>query len=72
MTDQTSPTSSTFAGSSSSGSDSGKSITIGWIHPLAGSLAGFGHPDDWVTQQAMATSQFKNGIRAGGSTTRSR
>ena len=63
-----SPTSSTFAGSSSSGSDSGKSITIGWIHPLTGSLAGFGFPDDWVTQQAMATSQFKNGIRAGGST----
>ena len=61
-------TSSTSAGSSSSGSSSGKSITIGWIHPLAGSLAGFGYPDNWVTQQAMATSQFENGIKAGGST----
>ena len=52
---------------SGSGSDS-KEITIGWIHPLTGSLSGFGAPDNWVTQQAMATSQYKNGIKIGGST----
>src|SRR5215475_4009431 len=51
---------------SGSGSDS-KEITIGWIHPLTGSLSGFGAPDNWVTQQAMATSQYKNGIKVGGS-----
>ena len=56
------------AGSSSSGGGASKEITIGWIHPVTGSLAGFGYPDNWVTQQAMATSQFKNGIKIGGST----
>ena len=55
-------------GSSSSGGGSGKSITIGWVHPLTGSLAGFGYPDNWVKQQIMATSQFKNGIKIGGTT----
>ena len=43
-------------------------ITIGWIHPLTGSLAGFGYPDNWVIEQIMATSQYKNGIKIGGST----
>jgi branched-chain amino acid transport system substrate-binding protein len=43
-------------------------ITIGWVHPLTGSLAGFGYPDKWVTDQIMATSQFKNGIKIGGTT----
>jgi len=56
------------SGGSSSGGSSNKEITIGWIHPLTGSLAGFGYPDKWVTQQIMATSQFKNGIKIGGST----
>jgi branched-chain amino acid transport system substrate-binding protein len=55
-------------GSSSAGGGSGKSITIGWVHPLTGSLAGFGYPDNWVKQQIMATSQFKNGIKIGGTT----
>ena len=55
-------------GSSASGGGSSKEITIGWIHPLTGSLAGFGYPDNWVTQQIMATSQFKNGIKIGGTT----
>ncbi|MCW2897457.1 MAG: ABC-type branched-chain amino acid transport system periplasmic component-like protein, partial [Actinomycetia bacterium] len=59
--------SSTSTGSSSGGGTS-KEITIGWIHPVTGSLAGFGYPDNWVTQQIMATSQFKNGIKIGGST----
>jgi branched-chain amino acid transport system substrate-binding protein len=55
------------SGSSTSGASTGKSITIGWIHPLTGGLAGFGYPDNWVLQQAMATSKFKNGIKIGGS-----
>jgi branched-chain amino acid transport system substrate-binding protein len=58
------PTSST-GGSSGSG---GKSVTIGWIHPLTGPLAGFGAPDNWVIQQIMQTSPYKNGFKIGGST----
>jgi branched-chain amino acid transport system substrate-binding protein len=58
--------SSASAGSGRGGS--GKEITIGWVHPLTGSLAGFGAPDQWVQQTAMATSQFKKGIKAGGTT----
>ena len=61
------PTTSSSGGGSSAASTS-KEIKIGWIHPLTGSLAGFGYPDNWVLQQVMATSQFKNGIKAGGST----
>ena len=56
------------AGTGSSGASTGKSITIGWIHPLTGGLAGFGYPDNFVLQQVKATSQFKNGIKIGGST----
>jgi len=55
------------AGSSASSAPSAKSLTIGWIHPLTGSLAGFGFPDDWVISQIMATPQYKNGFRIGGS-----
>src|SRR3984957_12187085 len=64
-----SPSSSASAGTSSSaGGGTSKEITIGWIHPLTGSLAGFGYPDNFVLQQIMATPQFKHGIKAGGST----
>ena len=57
------------ASSSSSASSSGSgTITIGWIHPLTGSLAGFGYPDNWVASTVAATSQFKNGIKIGGKT----
>jgi branched-chain amino acid transport system substrate-binding protein len=59
------PESSSSAGT---GSSTSSQITIGWIHPLTGSLAGFGYPDNWVLQQVMATSQFKNGIKVGGKT----
>jgi branched-chain amino acid transport system substrate-binding protein len=59
------PKSSSSAGT---GSSTSSQITIGWIHPLTGSLAGFGYPDNWVLQQVMATSQFKNGIKVGGKT----
>jgi branched-chain amino acid transport system substrate-binding protein len=60
-------TSSTNAGSSS-GATTTKEITIGWIHPITGSLSGFGYPDAWVTKQVMATSQYKNGFKIGGKT----
>jgi branched-chain amino acid transport system substrate-binding protein len=63
-----STSSSAAAGSSASSAGANKTITIGWVHPLTGSLAGFGAPDKWVQQQAMATSQFKNGIKIGGTT----
>jgi branched-chain amino acid transport system substrate-binding protein len=55
-------------GTSSSGTGTPKEITIGWIHPLTGSLAGFGYPDDWVLKTVMATPQFASGIKVGGST----
>ena len=55
-------------GTATSGASTSKEIKIGWIHPLTGSLAGFGYPDNWVLQQVMATPQFKNGIKVGGST----
>ena len=58
----------TSTGTSASAASAGKAITIGWIHPVTGSLAGFGYPDNFVLQQVMATSQFKNGIKIGGST----
>ncbi|HEY5399087.1 MAG TPA: ABC transporter substrate-binding protein, partial [Trebonia sp.] len=51
-----------------SGAPSSKEIKIGWIHPVTGSLSGFGFPDNWVIQQIMATPQFKNGFKIGGST----
>src|SRR5262245_48443834 len=54
-----SASSSSSASTSASGSATGE-ITIGWIHPLTGGLAGFGYPDNFVLSQAMATSQFKN------------
>ncbi|HEY0936293.1 MAG TPA: ABC transporter substrate-binding protein [Trebonia sp.] len=60
--------SSSSSASGSSGGGTSKEITIGWIHPLTGSLAGFGYPDNFVQKQALATSQFKNGIKIGGST----
>ncbi|HEX8006942.1 MAG TPA: ABC transporter substrate-binding protein [Trebonia sp.] len=53
---------------SGSGGSSSKEITIGWIHPLTGSLAGFGAPDKWVIQQIQQTGPYKNGFKIGGST----
>jgi branched-chain amino acid transport system substrate-binding protein len=58
---------STSSTSGGGGSSTGE-ITIGWIHPLTGSLAGFGAPDSFVMQQVMATSQYKNGFKIGGTT----
>jgi branched-chain amino acid transport system substrate-binding protein len=64
--------SSSIKGSSNGGSGGGTSSTgtikIGWIHPVTGSLAGFGHPDAWVWQKVQQTSAFKNGIKIGSKT----
>src|ERR1700742_2616684 len=60
--------SSASASSSSGGGSASGTITIGWIHPLTGSLAGFGYPDNWVAKTVAATSQFKNGVKIGGKT----
>jgi branched-chain amino acid transport system substrate-binding protein len=45
-----------------------KGITIGWIHPLTGPLAGFGAADNWVTSKIKQTSPYKNGFKVGGKT----
>ncbi len=56
------------SGIKGSSSGSTKAITIGWIHPLTGSLAGFGAPDQWIISKIKQTSQFKNGIKIGSKT----
>src|SRR5947209_10508006 len=58
--------SSSIKGASSGGST--KSITIGWIHPLTGPLAGFGAPDNWVVSKIKQTAPYKNGFKVGGKT----
>jgi branched-chain amino acid transport system substrate-binding protein len=63
----TSSSSGSSSGSGSGGSGSNE-ITIGWIHPLTGPLNSFAAPDNWVIQQIMATSQYKNGFKIGGKT----
>src|SRR5580658_1060285 len=45
-----------------------KAITIGWIHPLTGDLAGFGAPDNWVISKIKQTTPFKKGFKIGGKT----
>src|SRR6516164_2025892 len=58
--------SSGIKGANSGGST--KNITIGWIHPLTGPLAGFGAPDNWVISKIKQTAPYKNGFKAGGKT----
>jgi branched-chain amino acid transport system substrate-binding protein len=58
----------TGTSSSTSGTPTNKTITIGWIHPLTGSLAGFGAPDNWVIEQIKQTTPYKNGFKIGGTT----
>src|ERR1700722_14890326 len=53
-------------GASSTGST--KAITIGWIHPLTGPLAGFGAPDNWVISKIKQTTPYKNGFKIGSKT----
>ena len=59
--------SSKIKGSGGSGGST-KGITIGWIHPLTGPLAGFGAPDNWVISKIKATAPYKNGFKIGGKT----
>jgi branched-chain amino acid transport system substrate-binding protein len=47
-------------------SSSTKAITIGWIHPLTGDLAGFGAADMWVISKVKQTAPYKNGFKIGG------
>jgi branched-chain amino acid transport system substrate-binding protein len=63
-----SSTPSSSTGSGSTGAPTNKSITIGWIHPLTGPLAGFGAPDNWVLNQIKQTGPYKNGFKIGGTT----
>src|SRR5436305_9512449 len=56
------------SGIKGAGSGSTKSITIGWIHPLTGPLAGFGAPDNWVISKIKQTTPYKNGFKIGGKT----
>jgi branched-chain amino acid transport system substrate-binding protein len=49
-------------------SSSTKAITIGWIHPLTGDLAGFGAADMWVISKIKQTTPYKNGFKIGGKT----
>src|SRR6266480_527455 len=58
--------SSSVKGAGSGGSTS--SITIGWIHPLTGPLAGFGAPDNWVISKIKQTTPYKSGFKIGSKT----
>src|SRR5215467_769300 len=51
-----------------SGGGSTNSITIGWIHPLTGALAGFGAPDNWVISKIKQTTPYKSGFKIGSKT----
>jgi branched-chain amino acid transport system substrate-binding protein len=62
-----SSSSSTSASSSASASTAG-SITIGWIHPLTGALAGFGAADNFVLSKIGQATPYKNGFLIGGKT----
>jgi branched-chain amino acid transport system substrate-binding protein len=57
-------------GSGIKGASSGatKRITIGWIHPLTGDLAGFGAPDNWVISKIKETTPYSKGFKIGGKT----
>ncbi len=56
------------SGIKGAGSGAGKTITIGWIHPLTGPLSGFGAPDLWVISKIKQTGPYKNGFKIGGKT----
>ena len=52
----------------SAGSGSSGEITIGWIHPLTGALAGFGAADNFVVSKIQQTAPYKSGFKIGGKT----
>ena len=49
-------------------SASGDKITIGFVSPLTGQLAGFASGDQYVVDQIRATDAFKNGFKVGSKT----
>lgn len=51
-----------------SGSSSAGKITIGFVTPQTGSLAGFASGDAFVVDQIRKTSAYKNGFKVGGKT----
>ena len=61
-------TTSTSSASGSGSAATAGSITIGWIHPLTGGLAGFGAADNFVISKIMQTGPYKNGFKIGGKT----
>jgi branched-chain amino acid transport system substrate-binding protein len=56
------------SGIKGAGASSTKALTIGWIHPLTGDLAGFGAADNWIISKIKQTSPYKNGFKIGGKT----
>jgi branched-chain amino acid transport system substrate-binding protein len=56
------------AGIKGASSGATKSITIGWIHPLTGDLAGFGAADKWVISKIKQTTAYSKGFKIGGKT----
>jgi branched-chain amino acid transport system substrate-binding protein len=52
----------------SGGSSSGGTITLGFITPLTGNLAGFATGDKFVLSTIRATSAYANGFKVGGKT----
>ena len=51
-----------------SGSGSAGKLTIGWIHPVTGSLSGFGSADSFVLSTIRSTPQYSKGFSIGGKT----
>jgi branched-chain amino acid transport system substrate-binding protein len=49
-------------------SSSGKKITIGFVSPLTGQLAGFAESDNFVVDTIRKTTQFSKGIKVGSTT----
>jgi branched-chain amino acid transport system substrate-binding protein len=56
------------SGIKGAGTATAKAITIGWIHPLTGSLAGFGAADNWVISKIKQTTPYAKGFKIGGKT----
>ncbi len=51
-----------------SSSSSAKKITLGFVTPLTGAVAGFAESDSYVVDQIRKTSKFSDGIKVGGKT----
>src|SRR5215471_18023497 len=47
-----------------SGGSGTKAITIGWIHPVTGALAGFGAPDNWVISKIKRSEEHTSELQS--------